>query len=87
MSSSERHIKWVRKTAKKLSEEYSLHYEVIENGHLKLRFYDGLGNVCSINLSKTPSCKSTRIVSITKIRRALDATFLIKVDNAFFTLQ
>ncbi len=87
MPSSERHIKWVKQTTRILSEEYSLNAKVIRNGHLTIYFSDDFGRSCKIRLSTTPSCKSTRDVSITKIRRTIERTFNFRVDKSHFSMQ
>jgi len=87
MSIAQSQSNWIYETAKSISSEYQLQYDIVKNGHFKLRFYDSDGKSCLLHFPSTPSCYRSRRNAISTIRSLLKATFGVKVDKSLFTLQ
>jgi hypothetical protein len=87
MTCTKKNIRWIRETAKNLAKLFQLKFKVIENGHIKLIFYDSCGNHCLIVLPKSPSSRNSRIKTIERIRKELKSKFEIQINNDLFTLQ
>jgi hypothetical protein len=87
MSSVNNQSKWIYETANSISTEYHLQYEIMKNGHFKLRFFDSDGKSCILHFPSSPSCFRSRRNAISTIRKLLNETFGVKVDKSLFTLQ
>ena len=87
MSTANNQSNWIHETAKSISNEYHLQYEIVKNGHFKLRFYDSDGKSCLLHFPSTPSCNRSRKNAISTIRNLLNETFGVKVDKSLFSLQ
>jgi len=87
MSIAKNQSNWIYETAKSISTEYHLQYEIMKNGHFKLRFYDSDGKSCLLHFPSTPSCYRSRRNAISTIRNLLNVTFGVKVEKSLFSLQ
>ena len=87
MSNANNQSNWIYETAKSISTEYHLQYDIVKNGHFKLRFYDSDGKSCLLHFPSSPSCNRSRKNAISTIRNTINERFGVKVDKSIFTLQ
>jgi hypothetical protein len=86
MGSKNRNLDWVNKQRKLIKENFGIESDLIQNGHLKTKFYKDNDSWMWVTGS-TPSKTRSRRNSIRDLRKGLRENFNQEVNSNMFSVQ
>jgi len=87
MKSGKTKLPWIEKTIATHKDDWKLSVKIVQNGHVKVLFYDEADKKWTFVTGNTPSDRKVRRNEISTIKKNFKEKFNIEISDNDFTMQ